>query len=149
MKYVNWDLVKSYIEENPPVTNGGLPITNGEFGYSRIEKFYYYRNLAVLSSGDGYGYKFNDFDVVSYRMPYLGELQETNDIDILEYINYVMEHIKPELLENYKKDLEQYWANQQHNARPRSRHRAEKIRSLFGKCDSQNIEPSKEDILNK
>ena len=136
MKYVNYDLIKNYIEENPPVTNGGLPITNGEFGYNRIEKFYYYQNSTVLPSGDGYAYKFNDFDVASYRMPYFGDLQETNEIDIIEYIKYVMEHIEPELLESYKKDLNQYWSNQKLNAR--SLHRLEKIKILFEKENSQD-----------
>lgn len=131
MKYVNWLLVKNYIEENPPVTNG-------EFGYNRIEDFYYYQRSMVPPTGDGFAYKFNDFDVTSYRMPYFGDLQETNEIDILEYIKYVMEHIEPKLVERYKNDLKQYWADPNHNARPRSRQRAEKIKSLFEKENSRD-----------
>ena len=88
----------------------------------------------VPPTGYGFAYKFYDFDVVSYRLPYFGNLQVTNEIDI----KYVMEYIEPELLERYKKDLEQYWANQKHNVEPRSRQRAEKIRSLFEKENSQD-----------
>lgn len=130
MKYVNYDLVKNYIEEKQPV------VTNGEFGYNRIEKFYFYQRSMVPPTADSFAFKFYDFDVVSYRLPYFGDLQETNEIDIIEYIKYVMEHIEPELLENYKKDLNQYWSNQKLNAR--SLHRLEKIKILFEKENSQD-----------
>ena len=143
MKYVNYDLVKNYIEEKQPV------VTNGEFGYNRIEKFYFYQRSMVPPTADSFAFKFYDFDVVSYRLPYFGDLQETNEIDILEYIKYVMEHIEHKLLEEYKKDLQQYWSNQKHNVRPRSRHRAEKVKSLFEKENSQNMESRDEDILSK
>ena len=132
MKYVNWRLVKKYIEENLHITERDL------FGYNSIYDFYFYQSSMVLPSGDKYTYKFNDFDVTSYSLPYFGDLQEINEIDILEYIKYVMENIDPKLLEEYKKDLEQYWSNQKHNVEPRSRHRAEKIKSLFERENSQD-----------
>ena len=130
MKYVNYDLVKNYIEEKQPV------VTNGEFGYNRIDKFYYYQRSMVPPTADSFAFKFYDFDVVSYRLPYFGDLQETNEIDIIEYIKYVMEHIEPKLLESYKKDLNQYWSNQKLNAR--SLHRLEKIKILLEKENLQD-----------
>ena len=130
MKYVNYDLVKNYIEEKQPV------VTNGEFGYNRIEKFYFYQRSMVPPTADSFAFKFYDFDVVSYRLQYFGDLQETNEIDIIEYIKYIMEHIEPELLESYKKDLNQYWSNQKLNAR--SLHRLEKIKILLEKENLQD-----------
>ena len=132
MKYVDYDLVKNYIEEKQPC------VTNGEFGYNRIYDFYYYQRSMVPPSCDGFAYKFYDFDVFSYRLPYFGDLQETNEIDILEYINYVMEHIDPKLLERYKKDLEQYWSNQELKSNARSLHRLEKIKILLEKESLQD-----------
>ena len=99
MKYVNWRLVKKYIEENLHVNERDI------FGYDSIYDFYYYQRSIVLPSGYKYTYQFNDFDVISYSLPYFGDLQEPNEFDIIEYIKYVMEHIEPKLLEEYKKDL--------------------------------------------
>lgn len=130
MKYVDGFIVRNFIEEKQPC------VTNGEFGYNRIDKFYYYHRSMVPPTADSFAFKFYDFDVVSYRLPYFGDLQETNEIDIIEYIKYVMEHIEPKLLEGYKKDLSQYWSNQKLNAR--SKHRLEKIKILLEKENLQD-----------
>ena len=131
MKYVDSFMVKKFAE-------GTRPLANGEFGYNRIEKFFYYQQSMVLPTGDGFAYKFTDFDVVSYWLPYFGDLQETNEIDVVKYVEYIMEHIKPALREQYKKDLKQYWANPVHNRGPRNRNRAEKINAFLEKESESN-----------